>query len=266
MASTAEAIAIIPIAGPSIVTRKLTKNKVGRPRFSILLGTVINSPQLKRGDSASSATSDYTTASEATTASTSLLESVESAATSPTVIFAVDSATCPTLEPQADTSAPSTPAASPDREICPTCKARTLSSDSVPILKMKDTTPSTSPRPLAAVASPLSSHAPGDEADKITPATSPIVAPKLTTASPEPGTAEINYKANKKHQRPKLQRNLSSLWKILDPPDLRNKTGVLHNLVEQEAGQQRNASHGRNKDSVDSITLNDTLAHKAYRQ
>ncbi|KAF7191877.1 hypothetical protein HII31_06922 [Pseudocercospora fuligena] len=265
MASTAEAVAIIPIAGPSILTRKLTKNKVGRPRFSILFGTVINSPQLKRGDSASSATSSYTTASEATTASTSVLEPVESAATSPTVTPAVDSETCPVLEPQVE-SAPTTPAASPDPEICPTCKARTLSSDSVPVLKMKDTTPSTSPKPQAAVAAPLNSNPPEDEADKITPATSPTVPPNSTTASPEQGAAEINYKANKKHQRPKLQRNLSSLWKILDPPDLRNKTGVLHNLAEQDARHQRKGSHGRNKESVDSITLNDTMAHKAYRQ
>ncbi|KXT15757.1 hypothetical protein AC579_1546 [Pseudocercospora musae] len=259
MASTAEAIAIIPIAGPSILTRKLTKNKVGRPRFSMLFGTVINSPQLKRGDSASSATSDYTTASEATTTSTSISEPVESATVTP----AVDSQTCPPLE-QVE-SAPNTPAASPDPEICPTCKARTLSSNSIPIIKMKDTTPSMSPKPQAAVAAPLSPISPEDEADKITPATSPTVASNSTTASPEQGTAEINYKANKKQQRPKLQRNLSSLWKILDPPDLRNKTGVLHNLVEQESRHQRQGSHGRNKESVDSITLNDTISHKAYR-
>ncbi|EME82111.1 uncharacterized protein MYCFIDRAFT_77595 [Pseudocercospora fijiensis CIRAD86] len=266
MASTAEAVAIIPIAGPPILTRKLPKNKVGRPRFSMLFGTVINSPQLKRGDSASSATSAYTTASEATSASTSVLESVESAATSPTITPAVDSETCPPLE-EAD-STPTPPAADQVPEICPTCKARTLSSHSVPVLQMKSTTPSTSPKPQAAA--PLSPTPPETEIDKITPVTSPT----STTASPEHGNGhgpEINDKATKKHPRPKLQRNLSSLWKLLDPPDLRNKTGVLHNLVEQDVMAEKHqrkgqGSHARNKESVDSITLNETLAHKAYRR
>ncbi|PPJ57017.1 hypothetical protein CBER1_00478 [Cercospora berteroae] len=58
-----------------------------------------------------------------------------------------------------------------------------------------------------------------------------------------------------KAKRPSFKRNLSSLWKVLDPPELAHNTGALHNLVKAQ-----DENHKRNY-SADSTTLVETTAH-----
>ncbi|KAM3423512.1 hypothetical protein BST61_g940 [Cercospora zeina] len=60
---------------------------------------------------------------------------------------------------------------------------------------------------------------------------------------------------SEKEKRPSFKRNLSSLWKILDPPELAHNTGALHNLVKAQ-----DDNHKRNY-SADNTTLVETIAH-----
>lgn len=66
---------------------------------------------------------------------------------------------------------------------------------------------------------------------------------------------------SEKDKRPSFKRNLSSLWKILDPPELAHNTGALHNLVKAQ-----DENHKRNY-TADSTTLVETIAHtRQHRQ
>lgn len=80
------------------------------------------------------------------------------------------------------------------------------------------------------------------------------------SASPEAEAELVHDKKDKAPKRPSFKRNLSSLWKLLDPPELTHNTGVLHNLVKAE-----DDGHRRKK-SADDTTLVETISSKQYKQ
>ncbi|UJO18499.1 uncharacterized protein CLAFUR5_06633 [Fulvia fulva] len=68
-------------------------------------------------------------------------------------------------------------------------------------------------------------------------------------------------------KRPSFKRSLSSLWKVLDPPELSHNTGALHNIAKQfgddSAHRRRSASPG---DVEREHTLLATISDKVYKQ
>ena len=88
-----------------------------------------------------------------------------------------------------------------------------------------------------------------------TPATSPALEKSQAEAE-----GFVRDKKENKEKRPGFKRNLSSLWKMLDPPELAHNTGALHNLVKAEEDNHRR------KKSVDSTTLVETIASRQYKQ
>lgn len=93
---------------------------------------------------------------------------------------------------------------------------------------------------------------------------------KSVTFSPTPATspareksqaeAEALIRDKKDKSRAVFKRSLSSLWKMLDPPELAHNTGALHNLVKAEEDNYK-----REK-TVDSMILRETIASRQYNQ
>lgn len=86
--------------------------------------------------------------------------------------------------------------------------------------------------------------------------------PQISHAIEKSQTEADGFVRDKKEKkRPGgLKGNLSSLWKMLDPPELTHNTGALHNLVKAEE------HNSRRKYDADATTLVETISSRQYRQ
>jgi hypothetical protein len=87
------------------------------------------------------------------------------------------------------------------------------------------------------------------------PSGSPLASPGEKSLAEAELVQDKSAPTTTKQKKPKLKRNLSSLWKMLDPPELSHSTGVLHPLV--QADQQ---NHKRK----DSAIGTESMATKPY--